>query len=140
MAAPGAHAAGNPASGIGVCVGVGAQLPAGLSRQSVRSCRLAFLAAARGNDAAAQARSLLAWARMERPAIQHLGELASALDDAPQRTAIAALQQRQYASTPATDNGAGLAEAFKHGFVWRAAGTAGDDSSLPPLYPFKLHD
>jgi hypothetical protein len=117
-------------------------LPAasGSASASVRSCRLAFLAAARGNDAAAQARSLLAWARMERPAIQHLGDLASALDDAPQRKAIAALQQRQYASMPATDTGAGLAEAFKRGFVWRAAGAAGDDSSLPPLYPFKLHD
>ncbi len=114
--------------------------PVAPASASVRSCRLAFLAAARGNDAAAQARSLLAWARMERPAIQHLGELASALDDASQRTAITALQQRHYASAPSTDSGANLAEAFKRGFVWRTADAAGDESALPPLYPFKLHD
>jgi hypothetical protein len=117
-----------------------AVLPVAPASASVRSCRLAFLAAARGNDAAAQVRSLLAWARMERPAIQHLGELASALDDASQRAAIAALQQRHYASAPPTDSGANLAEAFKRGFVWRAADAPGADSALPPLYPFKLHD
>jgi hypothetical protein len=109
------------------------------ARTSSRQCQLAFLAAARGNDPAAQARSLLAWARAERPAIQHLGELAAALDDASQRAAIATLQQRHYAGTPIADGGTKLAEAFKRGFVWRAADAGDDDSELPPLYPFKLH-
>jgi len=109
------------------------------ARTSSRQCQLAFLAAARGNDPAAQVRSLLAWARAERPAIQHLGELAAALDDASQRAAIAMLQQRHYASTPMSDDGAKLAEAFKRGFAWRAADTGDDGSELPPLYPFKLH-
>src|SRR3546814_5070468 len=90
---------------------------------SVRSCQLAFLAAARGNDPAAQVRSLLAWARAERPAIQHLGGLSAELDDASQRAAIATLQQRHYAGTSSPDTGASLAEGFKRGFVWRA----GDD-------------
>ncbi|MGB5938834.1 MAG: protein BatD, partial [Rhodanobacter sp.] len=87
----------------------------------------------------AQVRSLLAWARAERPAIQHLGELSAALDDAAQRAAIDALQQRQYAATPSHDAGANLAEAFKRGFAWRAADAADENSGLPPLYPFKLH-
>ena len=107
---------------------------------SSRQCRLAFLAAARSGDMSAQARSLLAWARAERPAIQHLGELAAALDDATQRAAIGTLQQRQYAGTPGSGDGTNLAEAFKRGFVWRTAGDVSDASALPPLYPFKLHE
>ncbi|UJM88577.1 BatD family protein [Rhodanobacter denitrificans] len=109
------------------------------ARTSVRSGQLAFLAAARGSDPAAQARSLLAWARAERPAIQHLGELATVLDDAAQRAVIDALQQRRYADTAPPDAGANLAEAFKRGFAWRATAVASEDSGLPPLYPFKLH-
>lgn len=110
-----------------------------VARTSARHCQLAFLAAARGSDAAAQARALLAWARAERPAIQNLGELAAALDDAPQRAAIAALQQRQYAGTPSSEAGADLVQAFKRGFAWRTPGDADRDDGLPPLYPFKLH-
>jgi hypothetical protein len=110
-----------------------------MARTSSRQCQLVFLAAARGNDPAAQARSLLAWARAERPAIQHLGELAAALDDASQRAAIATLQQRHYAGTPMSGDGSKLVEAFKRGFVWRVADAGDDGSELPPLYPFKLH-
>ncbi|WP_426690191.1 BatD family protein [Rhodanobacter ginsengiterrae] len=107
-------------------------------RSSTRSSQLAFLAAARGSDTAAQVRSLLAWARAERPAIQHLGELAAALDDPAQRRAIDALQHRHYAVTASPDVGASLVEAFKRGFAWRT--TAADETSgLAPLYPFKLH-
>jgi hypothetical protein len=109
------------------------------ARMSSRQCQLAFLAAARGNDPAAQVRSLLAWARAERPAIQHLGELTAALDDAPQRGAIATLQQRHYAGTPISGDGSKLAEAFKRGFAWRVVDAGDDGSGLPPLYPFKLH-
>ena len=105
-----------------------------------RQCQLVFLAAARSGDAAAQARSLLAWARAERPLIQHLGELAAALADPAQRAAIGVLQQRQYAGTPGSDNGAKLAEAFRRGFAWQVAEDGGASSPLPPLYPFKLHE
>jgi hypothetical protein len=108
------------------------------ARTSARSGQLAFLAAARGSDPAAQVRSLLAWARAERPTIQHLGELSAALDDAAQRAAIDTLQQRHYAGTPSHDAGANLAEAFKRGFAWRAA-VADEEPGLAPLYPFKLH-
>ncbi len=106
---------------------------------SARQCQLAFLAAARGSDSAAQLRALLAWARAERPALRHLGELAAALGDERQRAAIARLQQRQYAGAPVAAEGAELAEAFRRGFVWRAAESGPDaGGDLPPLYPFKL--
>jgi hypothetical protein len=113
--------------------------PPAAARSSARSSQLAFLAAARGSDPAAQVRTLLVWARAERPAIQHLGELSAALDDAAQRAAIEALQQRHYAAAPSHDAGANLAEAFKRGFAWRAAEATGENAALPPLYPFKLH-
>lgn len=106
---------------------------------SARQCQLAFLAAARGTDSAAQLRGLLAWARAERPAIRHAGELAAALGDERQRAAIARLQQRQYAGAPVAADGAGLAEAFRGGFVWRVTESGNDPGGdLPPLYPFKL--
>ncbi|MDW2980317.1 BatD family protein [Rhodanobacter sp. KK11] len=113
--------------------------PPAAARTSARSSQLAFLAAARGSDPAAQVRTLLAWARAERPTIQHLGELSAALDDAAQRAAIDVLQQRHYAAAPSHDAGANLAEAFKRGFAWRAADAADENSGLAPLYPFKLH-
>lgn len=113
--------------------------PGAPARSSARKDQLAFLAAARGNDPAAQVRSLLAWARTERPGIQHLGDLSAALDDPRQRTAIAMLQQRHYANVSARDTDAGLADAFKRGFAWRVANTADMETGLAPLYPFKLH-
>lgn len=113
--------------------------PPAVGRPSARNSQLAFLAAARGRDPAAQVRSLLTWARAERPALQHLGDLSAALGDASQRAAIDALQQRHYAGTPSRDADANLAEAFKRGFAWRAVDPAEKDSGLAPLYPFKLH-
>lgn len=109
------------------------------ARTSARQRQLAFLAAARGSDARDQVRSLLAWARTERPAIQHLGELAAALGDEAQRAAIAALQQRHYAGVVMPDGKVTLAEVFRRGFVWRVADAGDQGSDLPPLYPFKLH-
>lgn len=108
---------------------------------TTRQAQLAFLAAARGSDAATQVRCLLAWARAERPGIQHLGELSAALEDASQRAAIDALQQRHYAgvSISSVDTGVDMGEVFKRGFAWRSASSGEHDSGLPPLYPFKLH-
>jgi hypothetical protein len=103
---------------------------------SRRSLRAAFLAAARGDDAAAQAHALLAWARAERPGLANLGALADALASAPQREAIDRLQRRRFASAeggPAPD----LAAVFAAGFAWREASSDGEPP-LPPLYPFKL--
>jgi hypothetical protein len=106
---------------------------------SARERQQAFLAAARGSDTMAQVRSLLAWGRAERPAIQHLGDLSGLLGDEAQRAAIANLQQRHYAGTSSAVGDARLAEVFKRGFVWRVDGGGHEASDLPPLYPFKLH-
>lgn len=115
--------------------------PAPPPATTARQAQLAFLAAARGSDVAAQVRCLLAWARAERPAIQHLGELSAALEDAAQRAAIDTLQQRHYASVPRSpgDPALDLVGAFKRGFAWRSATPHEGDAVLAPLYPFKLH-
>ncbi|MEO8809260.1 MAG: BatD family protein [Rhodanobacter sp.] len=107
---------------------------------TAREAQLAFLVAARASDVAAQVRDLLAWARAERPGIQHLGELSAALDDPAQRSAIDALQRRHYAGVPVStgDGDIDLVDAFRRGFRWRVSGDE-SDTSLPPLYPFKLH-
>jgi hypothetical protein len=107
---------------------------------SARQQQLAFLAAARGSDTAAQGRALLAWARAERPGIQHLGELSAALDDTAQQAAIEQLQQNRYAQiAPPPAGGHALAEAFKRGLAWRRRDQDASSEPLPPLYPFKLH-
>jgi hypothetical protein len=116
-----------------------ASSPRALAPASDRQLRAAFLAAARGADADAQARALLAWARAERPALAHLGAVADALASGPQQVAIEALQRRLYGVEAAPIPGDRLAEAFREGFQWRATGAPPPgDSNLPPLYPFKL--
>lgn len=108
-------------------------------RASARECQRAFLAAARGADVAAQTRTLLTWARAERPSIQHLGELAATLADAQQQAAITDLQRRRYADAPSPGGAIVLAEVFKRGLVWREDGPSAAESGVPPLYPFKVH-
>jgi hypothetical protein len=112
--------------------------PAGSVRPSAPGLRDAFLEAARGDDVAAQARRLLAWARAERPGLQNLGELSAALASQAQREAIAWLQRRQYAGAPATAERVDLRAAFAHGFAWKDGRADGGGSPLPPLYPFDL--
>lgn len=103
---------------------------------SRRALRAAFRHAARGEDAAAQAHALLAWAQAERPGLANLGALSSALGSAAQREAIDDLQRRRYAAVQGGSTRS-LAAAFARGFEWRVP-NAGDASPLPPLYPFKL--
>jgi hypothetical protein len=108
--------------------------------QGTHRLRAAFLLAARSGDAAGQARALLAWARIERPQLRHLGELAAALADAGQRDAVTALERRRYASAQGGDNGALLAERFAKGFAWSASSAPRpSDGDLPELYPFDVH-
>lgn len=108
------------------------------AKASTSRLRAAFLAEARGNDAARQAHTLLAWARAERPSMQNLGELALALSAGPQREAIDALQRKRYANADETGLGARLASAFRDGFAWQPVTGASHDSPLAPLYPFNL--
>lgn len=104
---------------------------------SVRARRAAFMAAAREGTSAEQVHCLLAWAKAERGSISNLGELAAALDSAPQRAAIAELQRRHYAGR-ASDAALALDREFATGLAWAAAPASEGDESLPPLYPFKL--
>ena len=100
--------------------------------------RAAFLAAARGKDAAGQAGALLAWAQAERPMLRNLGELAQALSAGPQRDAIDALQRQRYAGADESALGERLAAAFRQGFAWQPLEQASNVSPLPPLYPFNV--
>ncbi|MDE2317492.1 MAG: protein BatD [Xanthomonadaceae bacterium] len=111
-------------------------VPGAAASDSARQLKQAFLAVARGGDASAQLRALLAWAQAERPAIRHAGELDAALADGEQRQAIAALQRRCYGGAPATA-GDDLVEVFQRGLAWRSEERK-DNDGLPPLYPFKL--
>ena len=106
---------------------------------SSRDCQRAFLAAASGDDIAAQTSSLLAWARAERPAIQNLGDLAAALGDAQQCAAIASLQRQRYADAARPGTSGELGEVFKRGLIWRQSDPSDAGPSIPPLYPFDLH-
>lgn len=104
---------------------------------SQAALRQAFLEAARGADRSAQARSLLVWARAERPALRTLGQLAEAVASDQQREAIEVLQRQQYAGTQEGKT-LDLASPFAKGFAWRHDHASTQDSPLPPLYPFKL--
>jgi hypothetical protein len=110
--------------------------PAVARSAPIRSLRATFLALARGDDVAAQAHALLAWARAERPGLTNLGAVAAALASEAQRAAIDRLQQRCYGAD-GSGPVMGLREAFSCGLQWRVT-PAGEPSSLPPLYPFKL--
>ncbi|MGN6706077.1 MAG: BatD family protein [Rhodanobacter sp.] len=112
--------------------------PAATPSNHARQARRDFMQAARGSDAAQQLRCLLAWARTERPQIQHPGELSAALDDAAQRAAIDDLQRRRYAGVAEGGGAGALAETFKRGFAWRRSAPEDSGDGLPPLYPFKL--
>jgi hypothetical protein len=108
------------------------------TQDATRALRHAFLEAARGEDRPAQARTLLAWARAERPDLRNLGQVAGALNSDEQRTAIELLQREQYAGVSEEKKRLDLAAVFANGFAWRQVRKAETESVLPPLYPFKL--
>ncbi|HEY0199455.1 MAG TPA: BatD family protein [Rhodanobacter sp.] len=118
--------------------GRSARQPRTSEPRSARQLQRDFLDSVRGDDTTAQARSLLAWARAERPAIHNLGQLSAALGDEQQRAVIALLEQHRYAAAPAVGDRSQFAGAFKQGFAWRVADAGDDNPDLPPLYPFKL--
>lgn len=87
-------------------------------------------------DAAAVARSLLAWARREGFVAVNLGELARQLDSAAQQGAIDQLQAALYAAGANATLPADFATAFRDGLRRRAAvAAANEDSVLDPLWP-----
>lgn len=106
---------------------------------SVREAKQAFLRAVREADVTEQAHRLLAWARIERPALRHLDAVSAALASLDQHAAIDALQRARYATSAHAPDRQALMAAFASGFAWRsdASPPAGQDP-LPPLYPFTL--
>ncbi|TDR41696.1 oxygen tolerance protein BatD [Tahibacter aquaticus] len=96
--------------------------------------RKAFDQAVAGNDAAATARQLLAWARHEGASARNLGELAAQLQSPVQRDAIAALQASLYAADATTSVPAGFAASFSRGLELASRAAANDDAVLPPLW------
>lgn len=97
-----------------------------------------FADACRRNDAPAAARALLAWARGAGGTVRTLGELAAALADDAQRTALADLERSLYAAAAGGFDGARLAAAFRHGIAFAPAAQCMPASPLPPLYPFEV--
>ncbi len=113
-----------------------APAPAAAPTPNRRRLHQAFRQAARDGDVAAQCDSLLAWARGERPSLQHLGELAQSLRPGAQTEAVAALQRARYAAAAQGPDARTLLDAFDAGFAWRdepSGSTPGP--ALPPLYP-----
>ena len=96
--------------------------------------RKAFDQAVAGNNAAAAARQLLAWARREGASARNLGELAAQLQSTAQRDAIAALQASLYAADATTTLPAGFAASFSGGLQLSSRAAANDDAVLPPLW------
>jgi len=109
-----------------------AQLPAG----DGATHRAAFLRACSLGEFAGAERTLVAWARAERPDVRNLGELAVRLADDAQREALADLQRTRYAGTPSQGLAARLAQAFGKGLAWReTTRVPASTSPLPALYP-----
>jgi len=95
-----------------------------------------FLRAAALGELAGAERSLIAWARSERPQLRNIGELIAALGDPDQREALLALQRARYAGAAADGLGGRLERAFRDGLRWSAASpTPRSASALPALYP-----
>jgi hypothetical protein len=100
------------------------------------SQRAVFLRACALGEFAGAERALVAWARSERADVRNLGELATRLDDAAQREALADLQRTRYAGAASQGLAKHLQQAFQDGLAWRADKIApGVASALPALYP-----
>ncbi|MEO8459385.1 MAG: BatD family protein [Dokdonella sp.] len=94
----------------------------------LRSCSLGELAGAE--------RSLIAWARSERPDVRNLGEVLLRLDDPVQREALLNLQRARYAGAATDGLASALQSAFRKGLAWsqfKADHVVA--SPLPALYP-----
>lgn len=121
-----------------------AALPAATQAQEARAAaaprtdwRKAWQHALQQGDAHAAAAALLAAARARDAQARNLGDVATLLDDAAQRTALQDLEQALYRDGDAPAAFPALRTAFAQGPRWRAPAGAPspDDGRLPPLYP-----
>lgn len=92
-----------------------------------------FLRAVASGDLALTEHRLLGWARILRPGVRSLGDLAAALRPGDQRDLLAALQRARFGQGGI--DMAGLGAAFDKGFDWAAPERPVDGGGLPPLYP-----
>lgn len=100
------------------------------------TARTLFLRAAALGELAGAERSLIAWARVERPQLRNVGEVIAELADDEQRDALLALQRARYADAPADGLGARLERSFRGGLRWRDRPRSREAGSvLPALYP-----
>ncbi|ANB18121.1 BatD family protein [Dokdonella koreensis] len=100
------------------------------------TARTLFLRAAALGELAGAERSLIAWARVERPQLRNVGEVIAELADDEQREALLALQRVRYADAPADGLGARLERSFRGGLRWRDRPRSREAASvLPALYP-----
>ncbi|MGA7438297.1 MAG: protein BatD, partial [Luteibacter sp.] len=91
------------------------------------------LRAVASGDLALTEHRLLGWARILRPGVRSLGDLAAALRPGDQRDLLVALQRARFGHGGI--DMAGLGAAFDKGFDWAAPERPVDSGGLPPLYP-----
>jgi hypothetical protein len=111
--------------------------PAAAAEPTAGASRKAFTEACARNDIAAAGRALLAWAQQHKPQLRNLGEVAKALRDPAQRSAIEQLERSRYGSVIADDLRANLERVFRDGLAFAEVREARDASALPALYPFR---
>ncbi|MBN8735707.1 MAG: protein BatD [Xanthomonadales bacterium] len=114
-----------------------ARLDASPEQPDARALQKRTLDAARAGDAAACERTLLAWARVSRPAMAHAGLLRDALADPEQHAALDGLQRVRWQGGDPAPACAAVVRAFAHGFAWREdeRHKGAGENGLPPLYP-----
>ncbi len=99
--------------------------------------RRTFAAACAREDMPAAARALLAWARLLRPQLRNLGELAQIVSDPAQASALGDLERARYGGRIQAGLSANLARCFAKGPALAKAGQPRRAQSLlPALYPF----
>jgi BatD DUF11 like domain len=97
-----------------------------------------FRSACGRGDLKTAARALLRRARLDRPALRNLGELARAVTDERQRAALAELERALYGAAAVAGLGERLEAAFRDGPTFASTPHATQSSALPPLYPFEI--
>jgi len=90
--------------------------------------------AVQAGDWPAAAKSLLAWAKSERPGVNNLGQVADALADADAAQAVRELDRACYGQAATADLAARLQTHVRKSLPWKRAPSAAQDSTLPALY------
>jgi hypothetical protein len=90
--------------------------------------------AVQAGDWPAAAKSLLAWAKSERPGLNNLGQLADALAEDEAAHAVRELDRACYGQAAAADLAVRLQSHLRKSLPWKRAASGMQDSVLPALY------